>query len=129
MQHGRGGTPPAARGRRPASAARRQWWPGTMPKTKARCYKTVSGIPIPPADGLLCLNCRFLLEHGQTGHKQAWLAYACDPDKKVMDAEQDTHATPPFSSTHHHALGLKITNTTMGGGIDHKSVGFSYGWG
>ena len=58
-----------------------------MPKTKARCYKTVSGIPIPPADGLLCPNCRFLLKHGQTGHHQSRSrAYACDPDKKVSDA-------------------------------------------
>jgi hypothetical protein len=58
-----------------------------MPKTKARCYKTVYGIPIPPADGLLCPNCRFLLKHGQTGHYQSRsCAYACDPDKKVSDA-------------------------------------------
>ena len=39
-----------------------------MPKTKARCYKTVEGIPIPPAaSGWPALpelpNCRFLLPY------------------------------------------------------------------
>lgn len=64
-----------------------------MPK-KARCYKKVDGIPIPPADGLLCPNCRFLLKHGQTGHKQAWLEYACDPNRKVSDAGAPEEASP-----------------------------------
>ena len=84
MQHACSAPPPlhAAAARRAitrlAAASAR------MPrKQPTRCYKVMEGIPILRAQPA-CANCQFLLDEGQTGHKEARYCYPCRRGVQVI---------------------------------------------